>query len=183
VAALLLVGGIALAIYAFASRGSAVDSGARTAVTIAGVVFLVLFTGAAYGLYRSVFPPRARHLGLSVQSTELARGGEVVVQLELKKGKASDRLELGLVCTEFYDERRSDGRGGTTRVTAQTPAFEDWRPPPGGGDTQTMRFTVPPDAPFSYRGRCLSFVWRVSAREPKRLRFDPATNVELTVRP
>jgi hypothetical protein len=46
-----------------------------------------------------------------------------------------------------------------------------------------VRFKLPPDAPFSYRGHCLSYVWRVSAREPRRLRFDPATNVELQVRP
>jgi hypothetical protein len=78
--------------------------------------------------------------------------------------------------------RKSNGRGGSNRVTSQVVAFEDWRPY-DGGPAQTVRFKLPPDAPFSYRGHCLSYVWRVSAREPRRLRFDPATNVELQVRP
>lgn len=159
------------------------NSGARTAVTIVGIGVLVLCVFGAYGLYRVVFPPPARHLRLDVENPDVARGGEVVARLEhARPDKASDRLELGLVCTEFYDVRKSNGRGGSNRVTSQVVAFEDWRPY-DGGPAQTVRFKLPPDAPFSYRGHCLSYVWRVSAREPRRLRFDPATNVELQVRP
>jgi len=46
-----------------------------------------------------------------------------------------------------------------------------------------VRFAIPAEGPYSYRGDCLSFVWRVSAREPKRHRFDRATNVQILVRP
>jgi hypothetical protein len=42
---------------------------------------------------------------------------------------------------------------------------------------------IPADAPYSYRGDCVSYVWRASARLPKRLRFDRAENVPLLVRP
>ena len=182
-AALLLLSGIGLCIYSLSLRGSAVNAGARTAVTIVGIAIPVLMAWGAYMIYRSVFPPRARHLRLEVESPDVARGGEVVARLEhARPDKASDKLELGLVCTEFYDERKPDGHGGSNRVTSQVVAFEEWHPYPGG-PAQTVRFEVPPDAPFSYRGHCLSYVWRVSARLPRRLRFDPAVNVELTVRP
>jgi hypothetical protein len=158
-----------------------VNANARTAVTIFGIVFAVVFAAAAYGLFRSVFPPKARHVKVEVERTDLKRGEDVVVRVEVGS-RASEKLELGLVCTEYYDERRSDGRGGTNRVTVQAAAFEDWRPQTPG-PPQAVRFSIPADGPYSFRGNCVSYVWRVSAREPKRLRFDPATNVHLVVHP
>jgi hypothetical protein len=182
VAALLLLGGIAVTIYSFASRGDAVDHNARTAVTIFGIAFGLIFAVAAYGLFRAVFPPKARHLTLAVERTEVRRGEQVAVRLEVGQ-RASDKLEVGVVCTEYYDEKRSDGRGGTNRATAEAVAHADWRPQAPGGPPQTVSFEIPLDSPYSYRGDCISYVWRVSAREPRRLRFDPATNVHLVVRP
>jgi hypothetical protein len=181
VAALLFVGGIAVAIYAFAGRSGAVDATARTVLTVFGIVFAVVFAALAYGLFRAVFPPKARHVKVEVERTDFKRGEDVVVRVEVAS-RASEKLELGLVCTEYYDERRSDGRGGTNRATAQAVAFEDWRPQTAG-PPQAVRFSIPADGPYSFRGDCVSYVWRVSAREPKRLRFDPATNVHLVVRP
>src|SRR4051794_39790041 len=182
IATIFLLGGMAVAIYALASPRDAAKAGARTAVTIFGIAFGLICVAVAYGLVRAVFPPKARHVRVDVERTELKRGEEVTARVEVSQ-RASEKLELGLVCTEFYDEKHPDGRGGTDRVTAQAVAFEDWRPQTPGSGTQTVTFQIPPDSPYSYRGDCLSYVWRVSAREPKRLRFDPATNVHLVVRP
>src|SRR3954452_1037702 len=137
VAALFLLGGIGVAIYAFASRSGAVNDNARTAVTIFGIAFALVLAAAAYGLFRSVFPPKARHVKVEVELTDLKRGEDVVVRVEVAE-RASDKLELGLVCNEYYDERRPDGRGGSNRVTVQATAFEDWRPQTPG-PTQAVR--------------------------------------------
>jgi hypothetical protein len=181
-AALTGSGGIAIAIYAIASRDDAVSDSAGTTALIVGCGIGALFLVGAYMLVRAVFPPRARHLKVAVAQPEVRRGGQVDVQLEVTK-RASDRLELGLVCTEYYDEETTDGKGNRSRTTKQADAYKDWRPQSPGGGPQVVRFEVPADAPYSYRGDCISYVWRVSAREPKKLRFDPASNVEITVRP
>jgi hypothetical protein len=178
---LLFIGGVAVAIYAFASRGGAVDDTARTVLTVFGIVFALVFTALAYGLVRSVFPPKARHVKVEVERAELKRGEDVLVRVEVSE-RASDRLELGLVCTEYYDKQTRDAKGNTNRTTAEAVAFADWRPQ-SAGPVQSVRFTIPAEAPYSFRGNCVSYVWRVSAREPRRLRFDPATNVHLVVRP
>src|SRR4051812_2537985 len=108
-AVLLLLGGIGLAVYAFASRSSAVNEGARTALTIFGIVFGVGMSAGAYALVRSVFPPRAKHVKISVPVTEVKRGGDVEVRLEIANPeKAAENLELGLVCDEFYDVETTD---------------------------------------------------------------------------
>jgi hypothetical protein len=183
-AALVFIAGVVVPIYAFASRSSAVDDNARTAVTIFGIAFLLIFLSLTYGLVRTVFPPKASHLKVEVDRRELRRGEDVVVRLEVTRDpKPDDKLELGLVCTEFYDEKKSDGRGGSTRGTSEAKAFEDWRPQTSAQPMHEVRFAIPADGPYSYRGDCVSFVWRVSAREPKRLRFDRATNLQIVVRP
>jgi hypothetical protein len=182
-AAFLALGGIAVGVYAFASRGHAVNHGAKVAVTIVGVLLPLLFLGLAYALFRMVFPPTARGVALTVSASDVRRGTEVEARLEIANpDRARDTLELGLVCTEYYDIQTSNGKGGTQRTTSQAAAHEDWRPQEAA-PLQTVRFTVPADAPFSYRGDCISFVWRVSVRQPRKLRFDRAVNVPIVVRP
>ena len=46
-----------------------------------------------------------------------------------------------------------------------------------------MRFAIPPDAPFSHEGECLSFAWRVTARTHAALARDPHHDVALWVSP
>lgn len=170
--------GIGLCAYAFVKRGDAVDHTAEVAVTVVGVALLVICLASAYALYRVVFPPAAKHLRISLTSSDVRRGSEVVVRLEITQPeKVSDRLELGLVCTEYYDEEAGEGR-----ATRQAVAHEEWHPR-AEGPLQTVHFPVPADAPYSYRGSCLSFVWQVSAREPRKRRFDRAVNVPVVVRP
>ncbi|MEA2440244.1 MAG: hypothetical protein QOH76_1668 [Thermoleophilaceae bacterium] len=174
------LGGVGLGIYAFALRGDAVDDNARTAVTVVGIVVPLLFLAGAYALLRAVFPPKARGVTVSVAVTDVRRGSDVEARLELATEKPG--LELGLVCTEYYDVETTDGRGNRSRTTSQAVAHEDWRPQ-SGGQLQSVRFTVPADGPFSYRGDCVSYVWRVSARQPKRMRFDRTVSVPIVVRP
>jgi hypothetical protein len=180
-AVLFALGGIALAIYALASRGDAVDDDAKTAVTIVGIVLPLLFFLGAYGLMRAVFPPKARGVTLTVAVTDVRRGSEVDARLELTRPDTPD-LELGIVCTEYYDVETTDAKGNRSRSTSQAVAFEDWRPQAGGA-VQSVRFAIPANAPYSYRGDCISYVWRISVRQPKRMRFDRAVNVPLVVRP
>jgi hypothetical protein len=177
---LLALGGLAIGIYAFASRGDAVDDNARTAVTIAGIVLPLLFFLGAYALIRVVFPPPVRGVSLNVPVTDVRRGDDVDAAVELSTDKPG--LEVGLVCMEYYDVETTDGRGNRSRSTSQAVAYEDWRPHPGG-TTQSVRFSVPVNAPYSYRGDCISYVWRVSARAPKRMRFDRSEHVPILVRP
>jgi hypothetical protein len=177
-AVVLVLSGIGLGIFSLVIQADAVDQTSRViALVVAGVV-VFLCLGSAYALYRVVYPPSAKHLRISLTPSDVRRGSEVVVRLEIAHPDAvSDALELGLVCTEYYDEESGEGR-----ATRQAVAHEEWHRP-ADDPLQTMRFPVPADAPYSYRGSCLSFVWRVSAREPRRLRFDRAVNVPLVVRP
>jgi hypothetical protein len=180
-AALIGLGGLAIGIYALASRGEAVDDSAKTAVTILGIVLPLIFLAGAYALLRVVFPPTARGVTVTVAVTEVRRGSDVDARIELAH---PDRpgVELGLVCTEYYDLETTDGRSNGSRNTSQAIAYEDWRAQSGTA-VQSVRFSVPADGPYSYRGSCISYVWRVSARQPKRLRFDRSVNVPIVVRP
>jgi hypothetical protein len=182
-ACLLVAGGIALAIYAFVQRDTAVNHGAKVAVTIVGIALPLFFLAAAYGILRTVFPPKVRGVTVTPSSSDLRRGSNVDLRVEVSNpDKMLGRLELGLVCTEFYDVETTDARGNSSRSTRQVDAHTDWRPFTGGA-TQSERFLIPPTAPYSYRGDCVSYVWRASARLPKRLRFDRTHNVTLLVRP
>jgi hypothetical protein len=163
---------------AYAFLGDAVDHTARVTATVVAVGILVVCLACAYALYRGVFPPAAKHLRISMSSSDVRRGSDVVVRLEVDRPeKVSHRLELGLVCTEYYDEEAGEGR-----ATRQAVAHEEWHSR-AEGPLQTVRFPVPADAPYSFRGSCLSFAWRVTAREPRNRRFDHAVNVPLVVRP
>jgi hypothetical protein len=182
-AAFIAIAGIGLGIYAFSLRGGAVNHGAMVGVTIVGIVIPVLFLLGAYGILRVVFPPGVRGVNVALSSSDVHRGANLDVRLEVENpDKMVARLEFGLVCTEFYDVETTDARGNTSRTTRQVDAHVDWRPFTGG-PAQTERFMIPADAPYSYRGDCVSYVWRASARLPKRLRFDRAENVPLLVRP
>jgi hypothetical protein len=182
-AALLVAGGIGLAIYAFAQRDTAVNHGAKVGVTIVGIALPLFFLAAAYGIVRTVFPPKVRGVTLTPSGADLRRGSAVDIRVECASpDRMAGQLEFGLVCTEFYDVETTDARGNSSRSTRQVDAHTDWRPFTGGPG-QTERFVIPADAPYSYRGDCVSYVWRASARLPKRMRFDRAENIPLLVRP
>lgn len=185
-AAALVVAGVGLAIYAFATADEAVDDAAATWTKGAGVFFLGFFFLIAWVLYRKVFPPKARGLEVTLSATEVRRGGTVDARLEIAHaGRRDDEIEFGLVCTEYYDiEKTSHSSNGGThhyRDTDDAIAYADWRPVSPSQGVHNVRFEVPADGPFSFRGSCLSFEWRVSARQPKKMRFDRAINVDVKV--
>ena len=180
------IGGLGLGTYAIVTADEAVDENAANWTRGFGVFLIVVCLLGAWVLYRKVFPPKARHLKVTLSAPEAHRGGVIDARLEVTRA-TDDPIELGLVCTEYYDEERtttnSNGVPSTARVTAEAVAHEDWQSVPANGSVHNVRFEVPADAPFSYRGTCLSFEWRVSARQPKKLRFDRATTVDLRVLP
>jgi hypothetical protein len=140
----------------------------------------------AYSQYRKSRPPKLRAQGwginLAVSGEELRRGEQV--SATIIHGPAVD-LEVGLVCDERYDLRATaQTKGGqiTVRQTNQGPAYEHWLPVESAAGEQVMTFEIPVDAPCSYEGDCLSYLWRISAREVRRMRPDPRINHPIWVR-
>ena len=185
-AALLVIAAVGLAVYAFVSSGDAVSDSAARWTKVAGVVLPLFFLLIAYVLYRKVIPPKARHLKVTLSATQARRGDSIDARLEVTRA-GDDEIEIGLVCTEYYDVEKTSysSNGGTShyRDTEDAIAHEDWRPASPSQSIHNVRFQIPPDAPFSFKGSCLAFEWRVSARQPKRMRFDRSSDVDLTVLP
>jgi len=48
---------------------------------------------------------------------------------------------------------------------------------------QSVRLPIPPEAPFSYDGDCLSFRWKVVARGRRKRRLDAQVKRDITVLP
>lgn len=184
-AALLVVGGVGLAIYAWVSAGDAVSDSAARWTKVAGVVLPLFFVLIAYVLFRKVIPPKARHLKVTLSSGQANRGDSIDARLEVLRA-GDDPIEIGLVCTEYYDvQKTSQTSNGSSqyRDTEDAIAHEEWQPVSPNQSIHNVRFQIPADAPFSFKGDCLAFEWRVSARQPKKMRFDRTSDVDLTVLP
>lgn len=129
----------------------------------------------------------AEHLDLAVSPERRRRGDSVTAVLtitDLAKVRRHD-VEVGLVCTEWYDEEvdrvmdlgplgddflpipsvGADDRGARQRVTREAIAYEEWVRVERTRRAQTVTFPVPLEAPYSHQGDCLSFAWRVEARQ------------------
>ncbi len=112
------------------------------------------------------------------------RGDNMRLDLTVRNGaRAGKRLRVGLVCIERYDVEESSSDSSTSRETREDIAHEEWTEVDIGVAQQGLSFTIPPDAPFSYRGTCLSFEWRAEACEIARLRPDPVASFVFEVRP
>jgi hypothetical protein len=106
----------------------------------------------------------AREVSIEVEPLEIRRGEELTVKLGSKAAPGSGSLEVGLVCIESYDVKRTFAtRRGTSEVRETEDAVEraTWSLAEGANP---LRLRVPPDAPCSYEGSCVSFAWRVSGR-------------------
>lgn len=127
--------------------------------------------------------------GLEVGASEQAarRGDEVEAHVTISSARGLGDVEVGLVCTEFYDEEDSwtDGEGHmhSSRTTSDATAHEAWLPVESAAGVQGVRFTIPPEAPFSYKGDCLSFKWELVVRGRRRLRLDAQARHEISVLP
>ncbi len=124
-------------------------------------------------------------LEVRVDQLEARRAGEIEALIVVTDPEWLGELEAGLVCNEYYDERTSSGtNSGTSRRTiTKAVEHEQWQPLPGGPGEHSVRFTIPPQAPFSYEGSCLSFRWEVVARGRRTRKLDARASQEISVRP
>lgn len=169
-------------------RGAEFD---RQEELLGGIIFALGGLLCVYGAWamqekgRPKRHPRLRGMTLTTDRADLRRGEEVAITFLGKRG-GDDPLEVGLVCAERYDmEVRARAGGATvvTRETAEARVHEQWQAVPPGVDEQTFTFTVPREAPYSYEGDCVSYVWFASARAVKPLRKDARLEEPIWVRP
>jgi hypothetical protein len=128
-----------------------------------------------------------RGLEVAAVDESVHRGGELEALVTISNARKLGNVEVGVVCTEYYDEqettRESDGSTSLSRSTSDAIAHEIWSQVESMSGMQSVRFTIPADAPFSYRGECLSFKWEVVARGRKSRGLDAQARSEFSVRP
>jgi len=187
--ALLLPAMAALFIACFIGIPLAVVSVTGSQVVIYSTVgvLTVVFLVGMYLLARRHRSAAAWHFQVVADPLELQRGEEVEAELEiLYPEDVAERLEVGLVCVERYDHpvsRTEDGKTVVSRETGEGVVYERWIPAWRTEELQSFRLRVPPDAPYSHEGDCLSFAWRVSAREPARGTEDGTSDDPIWVLP
>ena len=121
-------------------------------------------------------------LEVRVDQLEARRAGEIEALIVVTEPERLGELEAGLVCTVHYDEM-TYSNNETRRTTTKAVEHEQWQPLPGGPGEHSVRFTIPPQAPFSYEGSCLSFSWEVVARGRRKRTLDARASQEISVRP
>lgn len=126
---------------------------------------------------------RTRGLQVDAGVHGARRGEEVEALVTISSPKGLGDLEVGLVCTEYYDEETTDSDGDTSRSTAEAMAYEDWLPVEEVTGVQSVRLAIPAEAPFSYEGTCLSFKWELVARGHRSRGLDAQARSDLSVLP
>jgi hypothetical protein len=151
-----------------------------------GLLALVFLVGM-WRIARRFRSDPVGHFEVIGEPLELRRGEEVEVELTIHYPEdVGERLEVGLVCVERYDQPVSRIEASETvveREVGEDIAYETWVPAWRTEEQQTFRFRVPPEAPYSHEGECLSFAWRVSAREPDGKAEDWASHDPIWVLP
>jgi len=160
----------------------------RVAVGIGGGLALGLL--ARMLRQRSAALSAATHLQMRPVTDEPRRGEDLVVSLSVADPSKlkGDRLEVGLECIERYDFRQQNTSGNSVgssshRVTRRDTVFKQWLPAQRSSASETFTFRVPPDAPFSHEGNCLSFSWMLTAREHVAHGIDARLDHPIWVRP
>jgi hypothetical protein len=129
----------------------------------------------------------ARGLQVGASEQEARRGEEVEAFVTVPRARRVGEVEVGLVCTECYGEEStysdSSGTHTSSRSTVEEIAHEAWRSVESAQGEQRVHFTIPPEAPFSYEGDCLSFNWEVVARERRKHGLDRLVRREISVPP
>jgi hypothetical protein len=127
----------------------------------------------------------AREHGLEVGAggKPARRGEEVEALVTIASTNELGDVEVGLVCTESYDEESTDSEGRSYRSTTHATAFETWTPVESLVGGQSVRLSIPAEAPFSYSGDCLSFKWEVAARGRRTGHVDAEARSEFSVLP
>jgi hypothetical protein len=160
-------------------------SGITSLIALACLALAVGIPAGAWLAYRRVRGAKPA-FDLAARPIEARRGQELEAAIRIgDPSAAAGDIEIGLVCTAHYDRWTQSSGPDTSRrrVTAQGIAYEDWREVPAALGSQQVRFAIPPDAPFSHEGECLSFAWRVTARTHAAMARDPRHDVPLWVAP
>lgn len=113
----------------------------------------------------------------------VVRGQDVVATVIVASVKRLENLEVGLFCTERYVVEDTIGNDGPGPVIGWIAAYEEWRPLSLTPGSHTVRFHVPPEAPFSYVGSIAGFRWEVIVRGRRRRRLDARVASPLSVLP
>jgi hypothetical protein len=165
------------------------DSGLVFFIAIAVIVVGVWVVIGGVFLARRRRGQLAHRVGLEVAAVKdaVGRGQDVEAAVTISQLEGLEGIDLGLVCTESYaaktDETDMDGHTYTTRGTKVAKAHESWLPIDELLGTQSVRVTIPKDAPFSYEGSALSFEWEVLARGRQHLAPDALAKCPITVLP
>ena len=118
-----------------------------------------------------------RGLQVGASDQEVRRGEDLDARVTISSSGGLGEVEVGLICTEFYESDFpdsdaglsrgsdvSDSDAGRSRGTSSATAHEAWLPVESTPGVQSVRLTVPAEAPFSYEGELLCFKWEVVAR-------------------
>jgi hypothetical protein len=122
-----------------------------------------------------------RGLEVGAAGHPVRRGEEIDARVRITSPRGLGRVEVGLVCTEFFASAVSDSQGGRRRGTASATAHEAWHPVDGTPGVHSVRLAVPADAPFTYEGDVLSFTWEIVVRERRKHRLDAQARHAITV--
>jgi hypothetical protein len=122
-------------------------------------------------------------LQVDINQAEVRRGAEVEALITISSRAGLGDVEVGVLCTEYYDEESTDSEGQTSRTTSEDVAHEQWQPVESAAGAQTVCLLIPAEAPFSYEGDCLSFKWELVARGRRSQRLDAQAGREISVLP
>jgi hypothetical protein len=136
---------------------------------VGAVAVLAFFWLFARTMWRGARPRRAGGVSVSVDRQAVRRGERVLATVA---SEGADPLEVGLVCTEHYDVRRSYGDDAPSRAIDSAAVTQVWADADGGGGLGArVELALPADAPYSYEGDCVSLSWAVVARRAGEKRF------------
>jgi hypothetical protein len=131
---------------------------------VAVLAFFWLFARAMWRGRRSRY---AGGVSVSVDRQTARRGERVLATVS-----GADALEVGLVCTEHYDVRRSYGDDAPSRAIDSAAVVQVWANADGGGGLGArVELALPAEAPYSYEGDCVSLSWAVVVRRAGEKRF------------
>lgn len=179
------IGGIAYGIYDYAEGSSdAASQGAQLGASIAAAGMGLAAVAFAAILYLKARPPKARNYTLQPDRRELRRGEPVEATLSVERlDRVRDGAQVGIVCTEYYEVTKTDGKGNQYADTEEAVFYEDWHPVDRSQSHQRHVFELPEGAPYSHEGSVVSFEWRLTVRELRPMRPDARTDTPLWVRP
>jgi hypothetical protein len=124
-----------------------------------------------------------RGLRVSASDQNVRRGGEVETLVTISSPRGLGDVEVGLVCTEYYDEETRSPTSSSTGGADLSPSRTTSTPIESAAGEQSVRLAIPAEAPFSYKGECLSFKWEVVARGRRSRRLDTQARQEISVLP